>query len=147
MNPCRWAKFTYISKETKFITKLFKNLSIRIAFTTNNSIGRLLSQKTNHISNSKLDNSGVYRLTCPDCQMKYVGQTGRSFRISFQEHHRDFKHNNAKSKFAAHLLENHHSIGNINDIMDILHITKKRRTMDTIEIHIDIHLNKKLNSN
>jgi len=65
--------------------------------------------------------------------MKYVGQTGRSFRIRFQEHRRDFKHNNAKSKFAAHLLENDHSIGKINDIMDILYITKKCRTLDTIE--------------
>jgi len=97
----RWAKFTYLGKETKFIMKLFKNLPIRIAFTTNISIGRLLSQKPNRNSNSKLDNSGVYRLTCPDCQTKYVGQTGRSFQIRFQEYHRDFKHNNAKSKFAA----------------------------------------------
>jgi len=40
MDPYRWAKFTYIGKETKFITKLFKNLPIKIACTTNNSIGR-----------------------------------------------------------------------------------------------------------
>jgi len=65
--------------------------------------------------------------------MKYVGQTGRSFRIRFQEHYCEFKHNNAKSKFAAHLLESHHSIGNINDIMDIIYITQKGHTMDTIE--------------
>ena len=38
-----------------------------------------------------------------------------------------------KSKFAAQLLENRHSIGKIDDIMDILHITKKGRTVDTIE--------------
>jgi len=65
--------------------------------------------------------------------MKYIGQADRSFRTRFQEHYRDFKHNNAKSKFATHLLENQHSIGKINDIMEILHITKKGRAMDTIE--------------
>ena len=65
--------------------------------------------------------------------MKYVGQAGRSFRTRFQEHYRDFKHNNAKSKFATHLLENEHLKGKVNDIMEILHITKKGRTMDTIE--------------
>ena len=32
-----------------------------------------------------------------------------------------------------HLLENHHPIGHIDNIMEILHITKKGRTMDTIE--------------
>jgi len=65
--------------------------------------------------------------------MKYVGQTGRSFRTRFQEHCREFKHNNAKSKFATHLLESQHSTGKINDIMEILHITKKGRAIDTIE--------------
>jgi len=74
----RWAKFTHVGNETKFITELFKNLPIKITFTTSNSIGRLLSQKPNHNSNSALDNSGICRLTCPDCQMKYVGQTGRN---------------------------------------------------------------------
>jgi hypothetical protein len=132
-DPRRWAKFTYVGRETKYITKLFRNLPIRIAFTTNNTIARIFSQKPIYNANNMFDNSGVYRLTWPDCSMKYVGQTGRSFRIWFQEHHRDFKHNSTKSKFAAHLLENRHSIGKIDDIMDVLHITKKGRTTDTIE--------------
>ena len=63
-----------------------------------------------------------------------ICQTDRTLLlIRFQEHYRNFIHNNAKSKFVAHLLENHHSIGNINDIMDILYITKKGHTMDAIE--------------
>jgi len=32
-----------------------------------------------------------------------------------------------------HLIENHHSIGHIDDIMEILHITTKGRSMDSIE--------------
>ena len=39
----RWAKFTYIGKETRRITKLFKNTNVRIAFTTNNNLGKLLN--------------------------------------------------------------------------------------------------------
>ena len=99
----KWAKFTYIGKETKYITTLFKNLPIKILFTSNNTIGRILSHKTNHKTSNQLDNSGVYRLTCPDCNMKYVGQTDPSFRIRFEEHYRDFKYSNNKSKFATHL--------------------------------------------
>jgi len=34
MPKTKWAKFTYVGKETKFITKLFKNTSLKIAFTT-----------------------------------------------------------------------------------------------------------------
>jgi hypothetical protein len=65
--------------------------------------------------------------------MKYIGQTVRSFHKSFQEHYRDFKYNNYKSKFAEHLLENQHSIGHIKDIMEILCTTIKGHLMDTLE--------------
>jgi len=41
----KWAKFTYIGKETRFITKLFKDTNIRIAFTTNNTIGKHLTME------------------------------------------------------------------------------------------------------
>ena len=130
----KWVRFTYIGKETKFFTKLFKNYPVKIPFTTNNTISRILSHRPTHTkTRNLLDISGVYRLTCPDCNIKYVRQTGRSFRIRFQKHYRDFKNNNNKSKFAMHLLENHHPIGHIDNIMEILHITKKGRTMDTIE--------------
>jgi len=39
----RWTEFTYVGKETRQITKLFKNTNVRIAFTTNNSLGKLLN--------------------------------------------------------------------------------------------------------
>jgi hypothetical protein len=55
------------------------------------------------------------------------------FHVRFQEHFRDFKHNNNKSKFATHLLENKHSISHINDIMKVLFTTTKGKLMDTVE--------------
>jgi len=39
----KWAKFTYVGNETRLITKLFKHTSLKIAFTTDNTIDRLLS--------------------------------------------------------------------------------------------------------
>jgi hypothetical protein len=38
----KWAVFTYNGKQTRFVTKLFKNTNIRIAFKTQNTIGKLL---------------------------------------------------------------------------------------------------------
>jgi len=63
--------------------------------------------------------------------MKYVRQTGQS--LCFEEHYRDFKYNNNKSKFAMHLLENHHSIRHTDDIMEILYITNKGCLMNNTE--------------
>jgi hypothetical protein len=41
----KWAKFTYIGKETRFITKLFKNKDVKSAFTTDNTIEKRLTIK------------------------------------------------------------------------------------------------------
>jgi hypothetical protein len=80
--------------------------------------------------------------------MKYVGQTGRSFRIRFQEHFRDFKYGNRKSKFATHLLDNRHAIDNMENIMETTHTTKKGKLMDTMEkfyIYRETKINNQIN--
>ena len=105
---------------------------MNVSYTTRNTIGRLLSQRPTPKQN-KFDCNGLYQLTCPDCMMKYVGQTGGLFRTRFSDHFRDFKYANHKSRFAQHLLENGHSIGPIDSIMEILHPTNKGREMDTLE--------------
>jgi hypothetical protein len=65
--------------------------------------------------------------------MKYIGQTDSPFQMSIQEHFRDSKYNNCKFNFETQLLENQHSIGHIDDIMEIVYTTNKGRLMDNIE--------------
>ena len=84
----------------------------------------------------KYEYSGILQLTCPKCNMKYTGQTDRSFRTCFQEHLGDFKHGIGKYSFAQHLLENGHDIGPIEVIMSTIYITNKGRLMDTLENNI-----------
>jgi len=45
----KWAKFTYIGKETRFITKIFRKSNIKIALTTNNTIEKLLTTRQDKI--------------------------------------------------------------------------------------------------
>jgi len=80
--------------------------------------------------------------------MKYIGQTDRPFKTRFQDHLRDFKYNNRKSKFAQHLLDRQHSIDEMENIMDIIHITNKGRMMDAIEkyyIYRETKINNQIN--
>ena len=63
--------------------------------------------------------------------MRYLGQTGRSFLTRYREHYRDYK--SGTSKYAQHLLENSHSIGPIHNTMEILHVMRKGKLMDTWE--------------
>ena len=97
---------------------------MKIAFTTQNTIGKLLSKQQNH-NQSKFDKCGVYQVTCPDWNM-----TGRPFHVKFQEHFHDYKYANKKSKSAQHLLQ---SIGPIENIMDIIYTTSKGKMLHTTE--------------
>jgi hypothetical protein len=103
----KWATFTYVGKETTFITNLFKKTDVGIALRTNNTIQRLLVQSQQ--TSDKYTQSGVYKLTYPDCNKAYVGQTGRNFTVRFNEHKNAFKTNSHTSNFAKHLIEQAHS--------------------------------------
>jgi hypothetical protein len=127
-----WVKFTYVGTEKRAITKIFKNTKVKVTFGTNNTVGILLTTRHEHNRN-KYEKNWIYKLTCPTCNKKYTGQTGSQFRIRFQEHFRDFKYGNGKSSFAAHLLENKHSIGPMDNIRETLHTTGKGRMVDTLE--------------
>ena len=72
-------------------------------------------------------------LSCIDCNMKYVGQTGRPFHMRFCENFRDFKFGNGNSKFTQHLSEHKHSISPTDQIMHTLHFMNKGSLMDTLE--------------
>jgi len=98
---------------------------------TDNTIGKLLTNDRN-INPNKLNKSGLYQLTCQECNGKYIGQADRSFHMRFQEHFHEYKHGNEKSKF-AHLLDNKHSIGSMEDIMEVLHIKSKVCMINTLE--------------
>jgi len=134
----KWATFTYIGKETLYITNAFRHTDLKIAFRTNNTLDNVLRLKTP--PPDKFSASGVYRLTCPDCHKAYIGQTGRSFSKRYDEHRRVFHNNSHTSNFVKHLLDNNHSFGPINNIMQVLHHQKKGAHLNTIEnfyIHVE----------
>jgi hypothetical protein len=62
-----------------------------------------------------------------------MGRTGRSLYQRYKEHYIDFKNGDHRSNFAKHLLDSNHSIGPITNIMEVLHVTKKREHMKTLE--------------
>jgi hypothetical protein len=107
--PQKWTTFTYVGKETTFVTNLFRKTNLKIAFRTNNTVQNLLIRRPR--TANAYTRSGVYKLTCPDCDKTYVGQTGRDFSTRFHEHKLAFRSNYHLSKFAQHLVEQGHSFG------------------------------------
>ena len=59
---------------------------------TNDSIQNILMNNKQLMNNTdKYTQSGVYKLSCPNCNKAYVGQTGRNFLIRFNEHKAAFR--------------------------------------------------------
>jgi hypothetical protein len=94
---------------------MFRQKDFRIAYCTNNTIKNLLMQR--NLAPNRFSQSGVYNLTCPDCNKAYVGQTGRNFTIRYNKHKQAFCNNSHISKFAQHLNGQAHSFGTTNNIM------------------------------
>jgi len=126
-----WATFTYIGRQTTYITKIFKHSDIKIAYHMNNTIHNHLTYD-NH-NHNKFSSTGIYKQTCPDCNKAYIGKKGRNFTKRYNEHKRTFQNYSHTSRFAQHLNEHSHSFGSIDNIMQILHHQKKGPHLNTTE--------------
>jgi len=126
-----WASFTYVGKETTYITNLFKKTDLQIALRTRNTVQKRLMQK--HTTPDKYTRSGAYKLTCPDCEKAYIGQTGISFNERYNEHKHAFKTNSHSSNYAKHILEESHTFGPIDQTMQVLQYREKGTHLNTIE--------------
>jgi arginyl-tRNA--protein-N-Asp/Glu arginylyltransferase len=105
--------------------------NVKTAFRTNNTIQKLLLHKQ-QITDIH-SQSGVYKLTCPDCGKVYVGQTARNFATRFKEHKNAFRIASHSSNFAKHLIEHTHSFGPIHNTTQILHLQNKGALLNTLE--------------
>jgi hypothetical protein len=131
MTTQKWAPFTYIVRETTFITNLFKKTDLRITLCANNSLQKLVMPKPETLD--KYNRFGAYKLTCPDCNKAYVGQTGRGFARRFKEHKNAFRSSSNTSNYAKHILELSHLFGPIHETMQILQYQGKGAHLNTTE--------------
>jgi hypothetical protein len=125
-----WAKFTYFDDRIRILTKIFRKSNIRVAFGVNNTIKKICNSGSQVDKYSK---SGVYSLKCLSCDQNYIGQTGRSFKIRYDEHIRDIRFNKEKSKYASHILQFSHEYGAIDNTLEILKTVNKGILLDVIE--------------
>jgi len=125
----RWAKCTYCGKETRQVTKLFKNRNVKVAYMIKNNLGKLLKPQNTPQPN-KCEKNGVYQLECLTCHKIYTGQTGRPFHVRFHKYYNNFKYANNRSTFTQHIINEGDSFGPMNEIMDF---TRKGKMFDTLE--------------
>ncbi|XP_023725557.1 uncharacterized protein LOC111874349 [Cryptotermes secundus] len=126
----KWVSYTYNGNYTRKITKLFKNTNVRIAFKVNHTLGKILNQKQ---SINSYEQSGIYKLTCQECQQVYIGQTGRKLITRYNEHIRSIRFNKNDSAYAQHILNRQHQYGPISQIMELIEVARKGKLMNIKE--------------
>lgn len=99
----RYRNITYRKWFPDRIKRMLADNNIITAFTTRNKI-------INRLNNTKImktthEKSGIYSISCEDCEAIYVGETGRSLNIRYKEHIKD-----QKSKVYRHMMINGHNM-------------------------------------
>jgi hypothetical protein len=124
-------KFHLRSKETKFITKLFKNFNINISYHTRKTTGNFLNP--HKLRNNLYEESGVYELKCRSCRGSYIGQTGWNYKTRYKEHIQDIRNIRRKTGFSHHILNTGNAYDNIENTLKILNTQEKGPYLNTLE--------------
>lgn len=148
-NMTKYISLQYNKNTSNVARKIMRHHGYTIAHKTNNTIAKNLRE---HNNTNTLD-SGIYKLSCNDCNDFYIGQTGRSFIQRFKEHTMEINHTHPKSNYAQHLKVNNHTYTDIENNLSIIHRMRKSTMMDRreeYEIYINRNnphiLNDKINS-
>lgn len=129
---------------TKGLSKVFKELDLKVVHTSGSTLQNLLGNPKDKVG--VLGKSGIYEISCNDCDHKYIGQTRRSVTTRFKEHMAHLRFGRfERSSVAQHIYENDHII-NINNVKLIRAITncKFLDAWESLEIHKN--LDKLMNS-
>ena len=87
------------------VKKLAHNDKLKVAFKYNSTIRSLLVK-----NNSIVKNSGVYSIPCNDCNLVYIGESGRDWNVRIREHKYAFRNNNMSNALFNHAFNNNHRI-------------------------------------
>ncbi|KAJ8945974.1 hypothetical protein NQ318_017090 [Aromia moschata] len=94
----------------------------------------LLGNPKDKINNN--EKSGIYEISCKDCDQKYIGQTKRSILTRFKDHMAHLKYGRTeKSCVAQHAFDNNHRI-DINNLKLIRNVTNSRQLDDFESLEI-----------
>ncbi|KAJ8963457.1 hypothetical protein NQ318_018939 [Aromia moschata] len=138
----KFASLPYEPKFTRGLDNIFKNININLVYNSKNKLQTLLGNPKDNIDNN--EKSGIYEISCKDCDQKYIGQTKRSILTRFKEHMAHLKYGRTeKSCVAQHAFDNNHRI-DINNLKLIRNVTNSRQ-LDAFESLEIIKCNNSMN--
>lgn len=129
----RWISTTYSAISTKIQKSFKKHTDYNVSFKTINNLKNNLQNHKDKISEENM--SGIYQISCNDCNKKYVGQTKRNIQKRFKEHVSHVKHNRPeKSAVAQHSITTGHLFSSKN--LKILKQVKNPKFLNAWESYL-----------
>ncbi|KAF2892433.1 hypothetical protein ILUMI_13739 [Ignelater luminosus] len=130
--PVAKAYLPYVKGTTDKISRILRRRKIETPFNTDRKISTILPNFKTKIN---LENQGVYKIPCGNCDRSYVGQTNRRTNMRKEEHQNAVQRNEKTSSLAQHAKATSHTINfeNTRSIANIEHKTK-RIIREAIEI-------------
>ncbi|XP_050518679.1 uncharacterized protein LOC126892954 isoform X2 [Diabrotica virgifera virgifera] len=118
------------------IKRIVSNSSenIHISFKVGNTLGHFLTNTKDTIH--YMNRSGVYRLTCSDCDASYIGRTYRSLSTRSAEHSK----RDTTSAFSHHLKVNNHHL-DIPDGVKLIHNIQDRNNL-RLDLYEDLEISR-----
>ena len=123
----KFIPITYFNHTSNDIGRIFEKWGYTPAFrTVANS--QTIMKRANQEPVDKFNRAGVYKINCDTCQAAYVGKTERSVRLRFKEH---LSQNS--SNVYKHIVDENHVINDIDQHVDICHLTNNKKLLSTLE--------------
>ncbi|XP_050510523.1 uncharacterized protein LOC126887180 [Diabrotica virgifera virgifera] len=126
------------SKLSERVKQIISNScdNIKISFKVNNTLNKSLTNTKDPIH--YMSRSGVYRLSCSDCDATYIGRTYRSLSTRSAEHSK----RDTTSAFSHHLKVNKHEL-KIPDGVQLIHNIQQKNTL-RLDLYEDLEIVKDL---
>ncbi|XP_050518071.1 uncharacterized protein LOC126892549 [Diabrotica virgifera virgifera] len=105
----KYASLPYFPQVTNKLTKLFKNLPVKIALKNAKTVGKLFSKSKTPLSTIEHTNV-VYNIPCAECHSSYIGQTSRSLLGRLTSHKSDIRMSKPSCALAQHAISTKHHI-------------------------------------
>lgn len=100
----RYCRLNFCGSMGNQIKSVFKRYNIIVAFANDKKIKNILGSTKD--KDEILTKSGIYEISCPECDKIYIGQTRRNIETRFKEHRRHLIYNQPeKSAVAKHLID------------------------------------------
>ncbi len=75
----------YVPNKSEAIRRILNTANIRVAFSSDNSVGRALSKVKDEVPYGAKGNL-IYKISCKDCASVYIGETSRALSDRAREH-------------------------------------------------------------